>query len=172
MGAARAMAPVLVALPLAAVGAVWFAEGPPPANALPEWSVTALEATGLKATPLPDTVSAQFGPCSGSVRTTCVVDGDTIWLNGDKIRIADINTPETSEPGCAYEAQLGAQATARLTQLLNQGAFAVAPNPDGRDEDQYGRKLRVLTRGGESLGDTLVAEGLAEEWQGYRREWC
>ena len=83
-----------------------------------------------------------------------------------------INTPETSEPGCAYEAQLGAQATARLTQLLNQGAFAVAPNPDGRDEDQYGRKLRVLTRGGESLGDTLVAEGLAEEWQGYRREWC
>ncbi|MEC7819608.1 MAG: thermonuclease family protein [Pseudomonadota bacterium] len=101
-----------------------------------------------------------------------MIDGDTIWLNGDKIRIADINTPETSEPACAYEAQLGAQATARLTQLLNQGAFAVAPNPDGRDEDQYGRKLRVLTRGGESLGDTLVAEGLAEEWQGYRREWC
>ena len=36
MGAARTMAPVLVALPLAAVGAVWFAEGPPPASALPD----------------------------------------------------------------------------------------------------------------------------------------
>jgi len=101
-----------------------------------------------------------------------VIDGDTIWLNGDKIRIADINTPETSEPACAYEAQLGAQATARLTQLLNQGAFAVAPNPDGRDEDQYGRKLRVLARGGESIGGMLVAEGLAHEWGGGKRSWC
>ena len=33
------------------------------------------------------------------------------------------------------------------------------PNPDGRDEDKYGRKLRIVTRGGESLGGVLVDEG-------------
>jgi hypothetical protein len=27
-------------------------------------------------------------------------------------------------------------------------------------------------RGGESVGEVLVREGLAEEWQGYRRDWC
>ncbi len=31
-------------------------------------------------------------------RRTCVVDGDTIWLEGVKIRIADIDTPEISQP--------------------------------------------------------------------------
>ena len=105
-----------------------------------------------------------------------MVDGDTIRHHRDKIRLADINAPETSDPGCPYEGQPGAQATARLTELLNKAPFAVAPNPangfGGHDEDRYARKLRALTRGGESLGATLVAEGLAEEWQRYRREWC
>jgi len=53
-----------------------------------------------------------------------------------------------------YEAQLGAQATARLTELLNEDAFALAPNPangiGGRDEDRYARKLRVLTGAGKA----------------------
>ncbi len=106
------------------------------------------------------------------MRTNCVVDGDTIWLNGDKIRIADIDTPEISNPSCAAEARLGERATERLTHLLNASAFAVLPNPDGRDEDPYGRKLRVLARGGESIGDMLVAEGLAHEWGAGQRSWC
>ena len=99
-----------------------------------------------------------------------MVDGDTFWYRGEKIRIADINTPEVSEPSCAREAELGHKATRRLRELLNQGPFAL--EPIDRDHDQYGRSLRVVTRGGESLGDTLVSEGLAEEWKGYRGEWC
>lgn len=35
------------------------------------------------------------------------------------------------------------------------------PNPNGRDEDKYGRKLRIVMRDGESLGGALVDEGLA-----------
>ncbi len=119
-----------------------------------------------------DSEVAQFPICSGSGRITCVVDGDTIWYRGTKIRIADIDTPEVSDPDCAREAQLGRKATRRLQYLLNEGAFTLAANPDGRDEDPYGRKLRVVTRGGESLGDVLVNEGLAEQWGGVRRGWC
>jgi micrococcal nuclease len=44
-------------------------------------------------------------------RRTCVVDGDTFWLEGEKIRIADIDTPEISEPKCDAEYQLGMKAT-------------------------------------------------------------
>ena len=36
--------------------------------------------------------------------------------------------------------------------------------PFGRDEDRYGRKLRVVVRNGRSLGDQLVSEGLARTW--------
>jgi endonuclease YncB( thermonuclease family) len=117
-----------------------------------------------------DHETARFGLCSGPGRVTCVVDGDTFWYRGDKIRIADINAPETSHPGCAREAALGKAATGRLLALLNQGFFTLAPG--NRDRDRYGRLLRTVTRDGASIGDVLVREGLAETWKGYRGNWC
>jgi len=100
----------------------------------------------------------------------CVVDGDTFWYEGEKIRILDINTPETTRPECAREAELGARASERLTVLLNEGPFELRSK--GRDRDQYGRLLRTVARDGESLGDMLVDEGLAEVWKGRRGSWC
>ncbi|MXP47443.1 thermonuclease family protein [Altererythrobacter luteolus] len=111
-----------------------------------------------------------FSRCSGPIRVTCVVDGDTIWLKGQKIRIADINTPEVSSPDCPAERALGERATSRLTALLNKGGFRL--RAIDRDEDRYGRKLRIITRNGQSLGSILVNEGLAENWTGSRRSWC
>lgn len=115
-------------------------------------------------------VVAQFDHC-GMVRRTCVVDGDTIWLEGNKIRIADIDTPEVSQPQCQLEKQLGDRATDRLIELLNAGPFELRTIGD-RDTDQYGRNLRVLVRDGRSLGDQLVSEGLARTWTGRREPWC
>lgn len=114
--------------------------------------------------------AATFALCAPGPRVTCVVDGDTFWYRGEKVRIADINTPEVSEPDCAAEAKLGRRATELLTELLNLGPFRLEPAE--RDRDRYGRLLRTVTRGGQSLGDTLVAEGLAERWQGRRGDWC
>lgn len=120
--------------------------------------------------PRSDREAAAFDLCAGPVRVTCVVDGDTFWYRGTKIRIADINAPELSKPGCAREARLAAAATQRLTALLNAGPFSLATQ--GRETDRYGRALRVVLRGGESLGTVLEREGLAEHWQGRRGDWC
>mgnify|MGYP001600152876 FL=1 len=117
-----------------------------------------------------DREAGHFALCHGAGRLTCVVDGDTFWYRGDKIRIADINAPEVSHPSCAHEAALGERATGRLLALLNQGTFSLAAG--NRDRDRYGRLLRTVTRGGASVGETLVREGLAEEWKGYRGNWC
>lgn len=132
-------------------------------------------ANTASARPLPvanaqDTLSARFTLCSGGQRVNCVVDGDTIWFGGEKIRVLDINTPETSTPQCDQELELGTRATNRLVALLNAGPFSLERGAD--DTDQYGRKLRRITRGGQSIGDVLVAEGLAERWKGYRGSWC
>ena len=37
---------------------------------------------------------------------------------------------------------------------------------------RYGRKLRVVLVNGQSIGDTLVSEGLARWYAGGRRPWC
>ncbi|WP_338719931.1 thermonuclease family protein [Devosia sp. XK-2] len=134
---------------------------------LTDWLLGAAPAAASVA---PEVYSRHFAICSSAKRDTCIVDGDTFWLDGTKIRIADINTPEISSPQCAREAQLGRQATSRLAQLLNAGPFSLAPAD--RDEDRYGRKLRIVERDGRSVGAQLVAEGLAHEWQGARRGWC
>jgi endonuclease YncB( thermonuclease family) len=113
----------------------------------------------------------RFTICRGSHRINCVVDGDTIWLNARKIRIADINTPEKSQPQCVYEKQLAERATRRLLDLLNQGRVEWRSSGK-RDQDRYGRELRLILVNGRSVGDILVAEGLAERWTGRRRNWC
>lgn len=115
-------------------------------------------------------LQARFELC-GKVRVTCVVDGDTFWLDGVKVRIADIDTPEVSRPQCEQELALGNQATNRLVELMNAGPFELHTSGD-RDEDRFGRKLRVVVRNGSSLGDQLVAEGLARKWTGRREPWC
>ena len=61
-----------------------------------------------------DEHAALFPVCTGASRVTCVVDGDTIWYRGTKIRIADIDTPEVSQPRCPEERALGLAATRRL----------------------------------------------------------
>lgn len=119
-----------------------------------------------------ESVRALFPVCRGSQRVTCVVDGDTIWLRGTKIRIADIDTPEVSQPACPRERALGLRATERLRELLNAGAFRLEAPADGRTRDRYGRELRIITRGGQSLGAVLVREGLAAPWGGPRKAWC
>ncbi|MCL4673673.1 MAG: thermonuclease family protein [Sphingomonadaceae bacterium] len=166
LAAARGLGPLLLVVPLAGFSAVWLTDGPPGAGAL------AVADLGAVASAPADRESARFSQCSGSVRVTCVVDGDTIWYQGTKIRVADINAPEVSKPDCAREAMLGDRATARLTDLLNAGNFALVRPAGTPDRDKYGRSLRELHRNGASLGAVLVDEGLAEEWGGARIDWC
>jgi len=112
----------------------------------------------------------KFSICGDGRRVTCVVDGDTFWFRGAKIRIADIDTPELSPPRCELERQRGMAAKQRLLEILNSGPLAFKST--ARDEDRFGRKLRVVYRGDRSVGDILVAEGLARRWEGSRHGWC
>ena len=115
-------------------------------------------------------VRANFSLCHTGGGFNCVVDGDTIWLEGQNIRIADIDAPETHEFGCPEEKALGDRATQRLHELVNGGAVSL--EGIGRDTDTYGRKLRLVMVDGKSVGDTLVDEGLARWYAGGKRPWC
>lgn len=140
------------------------------APAWQDWPFPVLTLDGPAPVVSPDRLSAGFALCHRGGGTNCVVDGDTFWLAGVKYRIVDIDTPETHPPRCAVEAALGARATERLAVLLNAGPFSLESGE--RTSDRYGRALRVVTRGGVSLGEMLVAEGLARRWGGHRDPWC
>ena len=132
------------------------------------WTLTPGPSAGLAGAS--DTESGSFGFCHEGGGYNCVVDGDTLYYKGTKIRIADIDTPETHPPRCAEEATKGAAATERLQEVVNAGPFSLSSID--RDEDPYGLKLRIVTRGGESLGGVLVSEGLARWYAGGRQLWC
>jgi micrococcal nuclease len=146
---------------------------PEPLRPVNEPSLAAANAarrTSTKAGQASDSIpSVPFTRC-GSERVTCVVDGDTFWLNGDKVRIIDIDAPEISKPKCSEELALGKIATERLIALLNDGPFDLVK--EGRDRDRFGRLLRLVQRDGKSLGAQLVNEGLAHRWNGRKQPWC
>lgn len=72
----------------------------------------------------PSSASEAFSICGSGQRITCVVDGDTFWFRGEKIRIADIDTPELSPPRCERERERGLAAKQRLLDILNSGPLS------------------------------------------------
>jgi len=70
----------------------------------------------------------------------------------ERLRLVGINTPEDGE--C-----LADDAARRLEGLIGDGRVRLVR--DVSDRDQYGRLLRHVLAGGRSVGELLVAEGLA-----------
>lgn len=114
--------------------------------------------------------TANFSLCKWGGGSNCVVDGDTFWIGGVKVRIAGIDAPETHPSRCPEEARLGDAATDRLLDLLNSGPVALTSID--RDRDRYGRLLRNVEVSGRDVGDELVSEGVARPYGRGRRPWC
>lgn len=114
-------------------------------------------------------MSARFSMC-GSNRYTCVVDGDTIWLEGQNLRLQSFDTPEpyTDICGGAEEVALAKRSSARLLELLNSNPFTV----ETAGQDRYGRVLATVRIGSRDVGDILIKEGLARAWPNGREWWC
>lgn len=110
-----------------------------------------------------------IGMC-GRDRYTCVVDGDTIWLDGMNLRLESFDTPEPYNDICggATEVALAKRASARLLQLLN--AYPVMVETFGTD--RYDRTLATIRIGGRDVGDILIEEGLARRWPNGEEFWC
>lgn len=101
------------------------------------------------------------------VRITCVHDGDSFIMERERIRIADIDTPELNGE-CPSEKALARRARDRLLAILNSAPFEI----HRQGEDRYGRTLAIVTNNRGSVGDQLVGEGLARTWSGRREGWC
>jgi endonuclease YncB( thermonuclease family) len=114
-----------------------------------------------------------------------VIDGDTIWhYSGprsapEKIRLLDIDAPETSRTSCERELIAGLRAKARAAELLLARPVRIERcNQHGQDcEDRFGRTLARIHTGQGEIGAILLREGLALKYEPGRKatrnaHWC
>src|SRR5690606_8599100 len=87
-----------------------------------------------------------------------VTDGDTIRVDGERVRLVGFNAPETTNARCDLERELGDRATARLKQMVAGGgltfeklACACPPGTEGNDRCNYGRACGTLRVAGRDL---------------------
>jgi micrococcal nuclease len=116
--------------------------------------------------------AAPLGMCSGSVRVTCLVDGDTIWIDGNKLRMEGYDTPEPTSSICGGSAEiaLAHQASARALELLNSFEWTVEYS--GEIDGTGTRELVTIWIEGRDLGDILIEERLARRWPDGPEFWC
>ena len=88
--------------------------------------------------------------------TPYAIDGDTIAVKGERVRLVQINTPEIGE--CYYE-----EAKSFTRGAIDSG-LPIRLEADNKldNRDQYGRALRYVVVGGKNLNLELVRQGYAK----------
>ena len=97
-----------------------------------------------------------------------VVDGDTIHLNGEKIRFTGIDTPELKQT-CLKEGVInpcGVIAKEILIKKINDNKVECISN----GKDQYKRTLAECFVNGESLSSYLVRSGYGFAYRKYSKK--
>ena len=112
-------------------------------------------------------LATEFPLCGSGKRVTCVVDGDTFWLKGEKIRPEGFDAPEMGAPKCARKAPLADAAAAELAWVLSSGEVAIEGN--GRS---YDRRLARVTVDGVDIAGPMIASGLARPYRPGSAPWC
>ena len=93
-------------------------------------------------------------------RVTRIVDGDTIVVRDETVRLIGIDTPETKKPNTPVQC-FGKAATAETTRLIDRKRVRLEFDVERRD--RYGRQLAYVYRrsDGMFLNAELVRRGYA-----------
>jgi endonuclease YncB( thermonuclease family) len=117
-------------------------------------AITPTPTSPAVAQPAPSASEAQ--PSNATTgQVTDVIDGDTIDVNGTRIRIVGIDTPERGE--CGYR-----EATNAMSGFVSGKAVRlVAPGGGTDNADRYGRLLRYVEVGSRDVGLAMIERGFA-----------
>ena len=121
-----------------------------------------------------------FSDYARSVSEIRVIDGDTLDMAGDRIRLRSetgpIDAPELRSAKCPLELFRAEAARDRLAAIIAPGARIV----DTGERDRWKRPIVLVYVDGKDVGTQLVAEGHAKPWpktggkmrRENRPEWC
>ena len=112
--------------------------------------------------------AARWGQCYNGDRTHCVLDGGSIYFEGDKVQIAGVAAPRIQGGACDAERSRGIDAATRLAELLNGGKVTVgAPF-----RDAYGRAVSKMQVGGQDVSETMISADVVRRYDGDKQDWC
>lgn len=99
---------------------------------------------------------------AGGVR---IIDGDTLDLNGERIRLFGIDAPEADQTchNGAREWRCGAEATRALAKFVGDQTLIC----EKRNTDRYGRTIAICRLGGVSVNTWMVRNGWAVAYRQY-----
>ncbi|NTF18225.1 thermonuclease family protein [Agrobacterium rubi] len=129
---------------------------------------------------------ATVAMCDTTPTRIYVIDGDTVSINQERIRLDGIDAPELKGK-CTNERELARKAHHRLAELIDGSRLVVSRTPVGARKgefgmeqqfktDRYGRTLAPLIADGHDVGEAILREGLArkwtKKWDGREEPWC
>lgn len=94
-----------------------------------------------------------------------VIDGDTIEIQGTRIRLHGIDAPESAQT-CERNGKpwrCGQAAALALSDWLEAGPVACQPI----ERDRYKRTVAKCAKGGQDVAGWLVTQGWAMDWPRY-----
>ncbi|MGC4252785.1 MAG: nuclease [Sphingobium sp.] len=113
-------------------------------------------------------INIPFDACSSKARAAaCVMSPREFSYRNTTYHLSDIRTPDARFPACDAEAQLAGKATRTFIGILNGGAFESLPDPTDSDP-----AARILMRDGVSIGQIMIAKGVAQPWAPKPYNWC
>jgi len=98
-----------------------------------------------------------------------VIDGDTIDIHGQRIRLHGIDAPESKQICFANSAKYrcGQKAALALSDRIGRASVTC----QAKDTDRYGRVVAVCFNGQEDLNGWLVSQGLAVAYRRYSHDY-
>lgn len=94
-----------------------------------------------------------------------IIDGDTLDLNGTRVRLYGIDAPERAQT-CRHGAQewnCGTESRAALARMIGDQPL----NCENQDIDRYGRIVATCEAGGVSVNTWMIRNGWAVAYRQY-----
>ena len=93
--------------------------------------------------------------CKGVARCyngtiTRIVDGDTLYVNNDSIRLALVDAPENDKDAADF-----------VSSICPVGSTAIVDEDDGQTSGSYGRIVAVVYCNNKNLNAELISKGYA-----------
>jgi endonuclease YncB( thermonuclease family) len=122
------------------------------------WAIVTLSLLALSGRSLGDALTGKAS----------VIDGDTLEIDGTRIRLWGIDAPESNQlcrTGDSVQYQCGAKSANELAAFIEGRPINCVPV----SLDQYGQTFAVCSVNGVDLGDWLIRNGLALDWPLYSK---